>query len=88
MTMEEKGQEFIRKAEALFPEYDYSEVIYKGTRPKVTIICPIHGSFQKSPYLFLKGSECVECKKRKKKEEFDNKVSKVMDIFVGMKEDK
>lgn len=42
-------------------KYDYSEVNYKGTDEKVTIICPIHGRFEQTPYQHKKGQGCPMC---------------------------
>lgn len=42
-------------------KYDYSEVNYKGTDEKVTIICPKHGRFEQTPYQHKKGQGCPMC---------------------------
>ena len=43
-------EEFIQKAqEAHGDKYDYSKALYRGTRVKVCIICPIHGEFWQAP---------------------------------------
>jgi len=53
--------EFIEKAIAFHgTKYDYSKVIYRGTKKKVTIICPVHGDFDQKPELHLKGG-CSKC---------------------------
>ena len=41
--------------------YDYSEVKYINNKTKVTIICPVHGSYMTSPSIHLKGSDCPLC---------------------------
>jgi len=54
-------------------KYDYSEVQFKGTRQKITIICPYHGRFRQLPRNHLKGNECPKCSLNNKsltKEEF------------------
>lgn len=45
------------------PKYDYSEVVYKGSKTKVKIICPIegHGEFTKLPPNHLQGQGCPVC---------------------------
>ena len=43
--------------------YDYSKMDYKGVDYAITISCPFHGDFQKTPYNFLKGQECEYCKR-------------------------
>lgn len=41
---------FIAKAKNVWGDtYDYSKVVYTGTKDKVTITCPIHGDFQIIP---------------------------------------
>ena len=43
-------EEFIRRANLIFDSYyDYSAVQYKNGETPVTIICPIHGPFEKKP---------------------------------------
>lgn len=42
-------------------KYDYSKVIYNGIDTKITIICPIHGEFQQTPYNHRNGSGCQKC---------------------------
>lgn len=49
-------------------KYDYSKVNYKGTKTKVTIICPKHGEFEQTPYRHLKGQGCIKCGHEKIKE--------------------
>lgn len=55
-------------------KYDYSQVQFTGTKYKVKIICPIHGTFEQTASSHLKGLGCKKCgnataaeKKRKKK---------------------
>lgn len=43
-------------------KYDYSKVNYNGIDNYVTIICPIHGEFQQTPYHHLQGNGCRYCK--------------------------
>lgn len=42
--------------------YDYSMVDYRGSIPKVTIICPKHGPFEQQPQVHLQGCGCPVCK--------------------------
>ena len=43
-------------------KYNYSEVEYEGCDKKVTIICPIHGSFSQSMYGHVRsGNGCPRC---------------------------
>lgn len=42
--------------------YDYSKVVYKGNKVKVTITCPIHGDFEQSPLAHkVKANGCPGC---------------------------
>ena len=42
---------FIKKAKSIHGDkYDYSKVEVHGVDLKVTIICPIHGPFEQTPY--------------------------------------
>lgn len=42
--------------------YDYSKVVYKGTRVPVEIVCPVHGSFWQKPHSHIHAKHgCPEC---------------------------
>ena len=55
--------QFIKKSLDKFGSFlDYSKVNYKNSKEKVTLICPIHGEFQQSPYKHLSGiCPCPMC---------------------------
>jgi len=56
------NETFIKKAREVHDDwYDYDEVIYKNSRSKVTIVCPIHGAFEQAPTPHLSGRGCEEC---------------------------
>jgi len=58
--------EFILDAKKVHGDlYDYSKVEYLNTNTKVTIVCKIHGGFQKIPKEHLKGVGCQKCSKIK-----------------------
>lgn len=42
-------------------KYEYSDVEYKGTKVKVKIQCRIHGSFEQTPDVHLRGHGCFKC---------------------------
>lgn len=42
-------------------KYDYSKMEYNGGDKEITIICPIHGEFQKKPKHHMAGTGCTEC---------------------------
>jgi hypothetical protein len=53
---------FIKKSEIIHSfKYDYSLVIYRGTKIDVKIICPIHGIFEQTPLRHLAGCGCRKC---------------------------
>ena len=42
--------------------YDYSLVEYEGTEKDLTIVCPIHGKFEQTPYVHVSlGCGCFKC---------------------------
>ena len=54
--------EFIAKAKELYNDkYDYSLVVYTKSSEKVSIICPEHGVFLKTPNKHLCGQGCPKC---------------------------
>jgi hypothetical protein len=55
---------FIPKANLLYSnKYDYTKVEYVDVKTKVTIICPVHGNFERTPTCHLSGQGCPECRK-------------------------
>lgn len=51
-------------------KYNYSKIVYKGYFKNIELICPIHGSFFKTPANLIKRKEgCPECSKNKYKGE-------------------
>lgn len=57
-------EEWIEKAKEVHGDkYDYSGVIYKKNRIKVSIICKEHEEFLQTPNHHLQGSGCPKCSK-------------------------
>jgi very-short-patch-repair endonuclease len=55
-------EEFIKKANVVHKSfYDYSKTVYKCSKDKVIITCPIHGDFQQMPNGHLSGYGCQHC---------------------------
>lgn len=56
---------FIKECQSKFADipFDYSKVIFKTLKTKVTIVCPIHGEFEILPQNFLKDSNIYGCPK-------------------------
>lgn len=48
-------------------KYDYSKVIYNGSKQNVIIICPDHGEFMITPNNHLRGEGCPVCGRAKTK---------------------
>ncbi len=74
-------EQFIAEARLVHGDnYNYSKFIYLGAHIKGIIICPIHGEFEQSPHVHLKGCDCKLCgtvsghiKQRSNSEEFIRK---------------
>ena len=61
-------EEFIKQARKVHGDkYDYSKVVYKDGKSKVTIICPVHGEFEQIANNHLKGEGCIKCRNDKMK---------------------
>lgn len=57
-------EEFIEKCSQKYSrKYDYSKVIFTGMRSNITIICPIHGTFQQKAkqHLYTSKTGCTKC---------------------------
>lgn len=56
-------EEYVKRcSEVHNNKYDYSLVEYSDIHKKVTIICPIHGSFKQIANSHLRGQGCPRCK--------------------------
>lgn len=62
-NLSRKGKdEFIKAACSLHQDkYDYSDVVYKNNKTKISIKCPQHGTFFQSPEAHLSGQWCPLC---------------------------
>ena len=55
-------EEFIRRSQAMHGNrYDYTQTEYVNCDSPVTIVCPVHGAFQQTPYEHMKGRGCKAC---------------------------
>jgi len=43
--------------------YDYTKAIFKGSKKKIKIICPVHGEFNQRADIHFEGSICPKCEK-------------------------
>lgn len=82
-------EEFIEKAKQIHGEkYDYSKVVYAGSKNKVCIICPEHGEFwQKPVYHTFNKCGCPKCglksnadKNKQNRQSFEDFVKKAREI--------
>ena len=66
--MKYTAETFIKKAKEIHGDkYDYSKMIWNGSKIKITIICPTHGEFLALPTTYLQGVGCAECSFDRKK---------------------
>ena len=65
MPKKKTTEEFIVDARKVHGDkYDYSNVIYNGNKINVSIICPMHGKFEQTPYgHVIKKNNCPICAK-------------------------
>ena len=55
-------KEWVERANKIHKgKYDYSKIIYKGSKEKVCIICPKHGEFWQEANSHLRGCKCPKC---------------------------
>ena len=76
----DKTQAFIIKAKKIHGNaYDYSKSKYITDRTKLTIICPAHGEFKKTPNKHLSGEQgCPDCSI----EELSKRYTKTTEQFI------
>ena len=76
-------EKFIERAKKIYGDkYDYSKVKYKNSGEPVTIVCPIHGEFTKTPNKFISNVNpqgCPKCGRESAKE----KLTSNKDSFVN-----
>ena len=60
-------ERFLKKARAMYPDYDFSRVEYKDRETHIVVVCPLHGEFKIRPRTLLigeKGQKPHGCWKR------------------------
>lgn len=56
-------ERFIERAKKVHGDfYNYSKTVFEKSTKKVVITCPIHGDFEQTPHLHLRGESCPKCK--------------------------
>lgn len=89
LSEEEKTNQFIEKSNIVHNSfYNYEKTIYKKTKEKVTITCPIHGDFNQTPNMHLSGQGCPECGIKKSQKHNDRLRNKTKQNFLKRMEEK
>lgn len=50
-------ERFLKKARAMYPDYDFSRVEYKDRETYIIVVCPVHGEFKIRPRTLLVGEK-------------------------------
>lgn len=50
-------ERFLKKARAMYPDYDFSRVEYKDRETHIVVVCPVHGEFKIRPRTLLIGEK-------------------------------
>lgn len=50
-------ERFLKKARAMYPDYDFSRVEYKDRETHIVVVCPLHGEFKIRPRTLLIGEK-------------------------------
>ena len=81
-------EDFINKFNIIYNnKYDYSISIYKNTKTKIKIICPIHGVFEKTPVIHLKQG-CPKCSFDNLSYKYRTPIDDVLNRFKMVHDDK
>ena len=87
MTQEEFLADVTKAPE--FVNYDFSEAVYVRSSLKVTVICSVHGRFQKTPNaLISRRSGCPECGKVTRSERSRIPLGKLLVAAIDLHGDK
>lgn len=61
-AVKSNAEDFIKRAKSIHGDkYDYSKVVYNGSKKNVIIGCPKHGEFPQMPNAHLNGQGCRKC---------------------------
>lgn len=60
-------------------QYGYKKCVYVNAHTPVSITCPKHGQFKKTPIEHLSGSGCKKCDRNMAKEDFINRAGAIHD---------
>jgi hypothetical protein len=71
---------FVQRATEKYGDrFTYDNLIFKNMNTQVTITCPLHGDFNKTPSNFLQGYYCPKCKKQDKAKKSKQLVNDMLD---------
>lgn len=74
-------EEFMKRLEDTFKGkgYDFTKAIYTGALNKVTVICPVHGEFQRTANQLQQGRACQVCSR----ESGNKKRTQTVESFIS-----
>lgn len=66
MTTKLTTEQFVERAKKVHnDQYDYQLVEYETNKKHVSIVCPVHGIFDKAPHHHLNGQGCPTCSRER-----------------------
>lgn len=83
-TLRLDQEEYIKAVKEIHGDaYDYSQVVYKGSQEKITIICKTHGAFEQKANSHKSGSGCEKCYRKKRSDSLEDFILKAMETHDG-----
>ena len=76
------NEEFISRAKEIFPEYYYSNTVYKKNIEPISAICPEHGEFERIAQVFLQGYGCPKCRMNKSERLIYNSLKEITNLEI------
>lgn len=77
-SMKDTAEKFVEKARSVHGnKYDYSNLSYKSSRNRVSVICSVHGKFSITASVHLSGRGCARCESQFNTDSFVAKAVKV-----------
>lgn len=78
-------EDFIKEAIQIHGnKYDYSKVVYKTARQKITIVCPKHGEFEQIANAHLQGEGCFQCERERRSKSNEDFISEARAIHGNL----
>lgn len=86
LSLSDTVDDFIRKARLTHGDrYDYSKVVYMGSRENIEIICKKHGAFPQIPASHIFGCGCPTCNQSKGEEMIESYLKRINVKFIQQK---